>query len=171
MVAGLVCVALVFLVDRLGDIFQMSLTLHGVTAGAMLGIFTLGMLVPWATSKGAVAGGLLAMLLMIWIIVGAQVNMAQKRLFYTPLPTSTEDCLSAPSLLNQTTTNMDSTLPNSEEKPFPLFTISFMHYTTIGFVIVMVFGTIVSFIFGAPDLKDVDRNHFPPIVQRYSKVK
>ncbi|CAK9805709.1 Sodium-coupled monocarboxylate transporter 2 [Anthophora quadrimaculata] len=167
---GLICVALVFLVDRLGDIFQASLTLHGITAGSMLGIFTLGMLVPWATSKGAIVGGLLSMFLMLWIIVGAQVNAAQKKLFYQPLPTSTEDCIKVESLHNGTVTHTDSTL-NPEDKPFVLFTVSFMYYTTVGFLVVMVVGTVVSFIFGVPDLKDVDRNLFPPIIQRFLPPK
>ncbi|XP_015432992.1 PREDICTED: sodium-coupled monocarboxylate transporter 2-like [Dufourea novaeangliae] len=166
-VVGLVCVALVFLVDRLSDIFQMSLTLHGVTAGAMLGIFTLGMIVPWATSKGAIAGGLLSMICMVWIIVGAQVNVATKRLVYQPLPTSTEDCLNVDSPFNRTVTNTTSSLPTPNEKPFILFTISFMYYTLVGFLIVMVVGTLVSFLCGVPDLKDVDRKLFPPIIQRF----
>ncbi|KAF3428715.1 hypothetical protein E2986_13469 [Frieseomelitta varia] len=92
-VIGVICMVMVFVVDRLGDIFRASLVLHGITAGAMLGIFTLGMLVPWATSKGVIVGGITSMLFMIWLIVGAQVNMVQKRLVYPPLPMSTENCL------------------------------------------------------------------------------
>ncbi|XP_076280092.1 sodium-coupled monocarboxylate transporter 1 [Lasioglossum baleicum] len=170
-VVGLVCVAFVFVVDRLGDIFQVSLTLHGITAGAMLGIFTLGMMVPWATSKGAIVGGLLSMLFMVFIILGAQVNVANKRLYYTPLPTSTDQCLG--DSFNQTSnyTLHASPIPNPEDQPFVLFTISFMYYTLIGFLIVMVVGTLVSFICGASDLKEVDRNHFPPIVQRFLPPK
>ncbi|XP_076245140.1 sodium-coupled monocarboxylate transporter 2 [Calliopsis andreniformis] len=167
---GLICVALVFLVDRLGDIFQISLTLHGVTAGAMLGIFSLGMLVPWATTKGAIAGGLLSMLCTLWLIIGAQVNVARKRLSYQPLPASTEQCLNVESLFNRTVDTIPVSL-TPDEKPFVLFTISFMYYTTIGFLIVMIVGTIVSFIFGVPDLRDVDRNHFPPIIQRFLPPK
>lgn len=166
-VVGLICAALVFLVDRLGDIFRVSLTLHGITAGSMLGIFTLGMTVPWATSKGAIAGGLISILFMIWIIVGAQVNMAQKRFYYPPLPTSTEDCINAKNVFNQTKAYNDS-FPIVEDKPFILYTISFMYYTLLGFLVSMIVGTAVSFIFGTPDLRDVDRNHFPPIIQRYT---
>lgn len=133
----------------------------------MLGIFTLGMTVPWATSKGAIAGGLTSILFMIWIIVGAQVNMAQKRFYYPPLPTSTEDCINAKNVFNQTMTYNDS-LPIVEDKPFILYTISFMYYTLLGFLVSMIVGIVVSFMFGSPDLREVDRNHFPPIIQRYT---
>lgn len=166
-VVGLICAALVFLVDRLGDIFRVSLTLHGITAGSMLGIFTLGMTVPWATSKGAIAGGLTSILFMIWIIIGAQVNMAQKRFYYPPLPTSTEDCINVKNVFNQTKAHNDF-LPIAEDKPFILYTISFMYYTLLGFLVSMIVGTAVSFMFGTPDLREVDRNHFPPIIQRYT---
>lgn len=165
-VSGMICVGMVFLVDRLGDIFQVSLSLHGVTSGAMLGIFTLGMLVPWATTKGAIVGGLISMFTMVWIIVGAQVNVAKKRLVYAPLPTSTDGCA------NQTMTHaVPPVVPNDDDPPFIFFTISFMYYTLIGSVIVMVIGTAVSFLFGANDLKEVDRNHFPPFIQRFLPEK
>lgn len=42
-----------------------------------------------------------------------------------------------------------------------------MYYTLLGALIVMVIGTIVSFICGAPDLTEIDRDHFPPFVTRY----
>ncbi|OAD59039.1 Sodium-coupled monocarboxylate transporter 2 [Eufriesea mexicana] len=167
-VVGLVCMMLVFVVDRLGDVFRVSLTLHSITSGAMLGIFTLGMIVPWATSKGAITGGLLSMLFMVWIIVGAQVSMAQNKLNYPPLPTSNEDCLNVGVSVNKTTTGTGYSPPSDDDdKPFVLFTISFMYYALVGFVIVMVIGTIVSFIFGANDLRTINRNHFPPIIQRF----
>lgn len=158
---------LVFVVDRLGDIFRVSLTLHSITSGAMLGIFTLGMVVPWATSKGAITGGLLSMFFMLWIIVGAQVSMAQKKLVYPPLATSTEDCLNVGVSVNKTTTGTGYSPPSDDDKPFVLFTISFMYYALVGFVIVMVIGTIASLVSGANDPRTANRNHFPPIIQRY----
>ncbi|XP_076751553.1 sodium-coupled monocarboxylate transporter 1 [Xylocopa sonorina] len=171
-IIGFICIALVFAVDQLGDIFRASLTLHGITSGAMVGIFTLGMLVPWATSKGAIVGGLFSMCTMLWIIVGAQVNMVQKRLVYPPLPISTDGCPKVDNYLsNQTTTPAYPTSSNEREEPFILFTISFMYYALVGFMIVMIVGTAVSFIFGVPDLKDVDRNLFPPIIQRFLPAK
>ncbi|CAL7946567.1 unnamed protein product [Xylocopa violacea] len=172
-ITGLICMGLVLLVDRLGDIFRASMTLHGITSGAMVGIFTLGMLVPWATSKGAIAGGLISLLTMLWIIVGAQVNMVKKRLVYPPLPISSDGCTKMNNyLFNQTTTTpANPTSSTEKEEPFILFTISFMYYALVGFLIVMIVGTVVSFIFGVPDLKDVDRNLFPPIVQRFLPAK
>lgn len=164
---GILCVGMVFLVDRLGDIFQLSLTVTGITAGAMLGLFSLGMLVPWATTKGAVVGGLVSMVTMIWIIVGAQWHMANRRLYYEPLPSTTEGCLNVPDLFNRTTATTQNPMQvESVDEPFFIYRISFMYYTLLGALIVMVIGTIVSFICGAPDLSDIDRDHFPPFITR-----
>ncbi|KAI4499585.1 hypothetical protein M0802_005481 [Mischocyttarus mexicanus] len=168
-IVGTICVALVFVVDRLGDIFQVSMSLTGITAGSMLGLFSLGMLVPWATTKGAVIGSSFSMALMVWIIVGAQWNMALKKLIYKPLPTSTAECFLKNDTLNNHTTTMPTNVPivDVEEEPFILYTISFMYYTLIGCLVTIVIGTIVSFLCGAPDLNEVNKDHFPPIIQRF----
>ncbi|KAL6443068.1 hypothetical protein ACFW04_002798 [Cataglyphis niger] len=167
-ILGILCVGMVFLVDRLGDIFQLSLTVTGITAGAMLGLFSLGMLVPWATTKGAVVGGLMSMVTMIWIIVGAQWHMVNRRLYYEPLPSTTDGCLNMPGLLNRTVTTTQNLVQveSVEDEPFFMYRISFMYYTLLGALIVIVIGTIVSFVCGAPDLSDVNRDHFAPFITR-----
>ncbi|XP_043505174.1 sodium-coupled monocarboxylate transporter 1-like [Polistes fuscatus] len=168
-IIGTICVALVFLVDRLGDVFQVSMSLTGITSGSMLGLFSLGMLVPWATTKGAVVGSSFSMALMVWIVAGAQWNMALKKLIYKPLPTSTAECFLKDDTLNNHTTTMPTnvTTIDVENEPFILYTISFMYYTLIGCLVVMVIGTIVSFLCGAPDLNEVNKDHFPPIIRRF----
>lgn len=167
-ILGILCVGMVFVVDRLGDIFQLSMTVTGITSGAMLGLFSLGMLVPWATTKGAVAGGLVSMMTMIWIIVGAQWHMVNRRLYYEPLPSTTDGCLNLPDL-NRTVATVQnlSVQVESADEPFFMYRISFMYYTLLGALIVIVIGTIVSFVCGAPDLGDVNRDHLTPFVTRY----
>ncbi|XP_032679849.1 sodium-coupled monocarboxylate transporter 1-like [Odontomachus brunneus] len=175
-ILGFLCVGMVFLVDRLGDIFSLSLTVTGITAGTMLGLFSLGILVPWATAKGAMIGALISMVTMMWIIVGAQWHMVNHHFSYPSLPTSTEGCLrTSTGLLNQTatitTTTQNPVQIESADEPFFIYRISFMYYTMLGALIVMVIGTIVSFICGAPDLGDLDRDHFPPFITRFMPTK
>ncbi|XP_076387572.1 sodium-coupled monocarboxylate transporter 1 isoform X1 [Megachile rotundata] len=47
---GIACVTLVFLVEKLGGLIQAGKSLSGITAGPLLGIFTLGMFFPLANS-------------------------------------------------------------------------------------------------------------------------
>lgn len=44
---GAICVALVFVVERLGSVLQLSMSLGAVAQGPLLGIFTMGVMFPW----------------------------------------------------------------------------------------------------------------------------
>lgn len=46
-VFGVICVALVFVVEHLGSVLQLSISLSSISNGPLLGIFTLGVMVPW----------------------------------------------------------------------------------------------------------------------------
>lgn len=46
-VFGALCVGLVFIVERLGAVLQLSITLSSVANGPLLGIFTAGVMIPW----------------------------------------------------------------------------------------------------------------------------
>lgn len=48
---GAVSFALVFAVERLGPVLQLALSFNGMAGGVSLGLFSLGMLFPWANAK------------------------------------------------------------------------------------------------------------------------
>lgn len=171
-ILGILCLGMVFVVDRLGDIFQLSHAMGGITSGTLLGLFSLGMLVPWATTKGAVAGGLISIVTMIWIIVGTQWHKMNHRVYHESLPSATDGCLNLSSLFNDTiTTTQNLTQIEPVDEPFFIYRISFLYYTLLGVLIVVVVGTIVSFICGASDLSEVDRDHFSPCITRFMPPK
>lgn len=51
LIIGIISVALVFVVEHLGSVLQLSMSMNGVTSGPILGIFTMGVLMPWINSK------------------------------------------------------------------------------------------------------------------------
>lgn len=51
MVAGIICVGMIFIVERLGGIVQALGIIQGISTGPLLGLFTLGMLFPQVTTK------------------------------------------------------------------------------------------------------------------------
>lgn len=63
----------VFVVERLGSVMQVALSFNGMVGGVTLGMFSLGMFVPWANAKGAMTGSIVALILVLWIGLGAQV--------------------------------------------------------------------------------------------------
>lgn len=71
-VLGLILIVLVVLVDKLGQIYELSLTLSSVTNGAMLGIFTMGMVCRSANTKGVITGAIVSVSVIGVAIIGAQ---------------------------------------------------------------------------------------------------
>ena len=49
---GALCVALVFVVEKMGTVLQLTMSLEAITNGPLFGIFTIGILIPWI--KGSV---------------------------------------------------------------------------------------------------------------------
>ncbi|KAL0118114.1 hypothetical protein PUN28_009053 [Cardiocondyla obscurior] len=167
-IAGVISVGLVFLVEHLGSVFQIAISMRGVTDGPLLGLFLLGMLVPWANAKGALYGGCVSLISMLWLVGGAQWHTVHGKIKYDSLPTSTDGCSD---FLHQNQTQIfptatTSTWSNFNDEPMILFQISFMYYNMIGATIVVVIGTIVSYIVGI-DLESVDPDHITPMMKRY----
>ncbi|XP_063227298.1 sodium-coupled monocarboxylate transporter 1-like isoform X2 [Bacillus rossius redtenbacheri] len=50
-VFGLLCTLMVYVVENLGTIFDLSMSVSGITTGAFLGVYCLGMMCPWANAK------------------------------------------------------------------------------------------------------------------------
>lgn len=168
MIAGTISVGLVFLVEHLGSVFQIAVSTRGITDGPSLGLFILGMLVPWANAKGALLGGYVGLISMLWLVGGAQWHTIHDRIKYDSLPTSIDGC-SYP--LNQSLPTMITpTRMDSSEEPMILFQISFMYYNVIGAAIVVVVGTVASYVFGV-DLESVDPDHITPMMKRYDSVQ
>ncbi|XP_047115232.1 sodium-coupled monocarboxylate transporter 2-like [Schistocerca piceifrons] len=160
---GVICVALVFVVEKLGTVLELGYSIAGVTSGALLGVFTLGMLFPWANGKGAIAGGLASMALVSVILVGAQNAMATGTIVYPWLPTTTDGCAA-----NVTAGLFTSTTARPETAPAEaplLFQISYMYYTLLGAIAAIAVGLAVSFCTGARRPSDVDPALLSPPVR------
>lgn len=84
----MVSFGLVFLVEQLGGILQATLTLNGLIGGVTLGLFSLGVFFKSANSKGALYGGLISLVLVVYVGIMAQINNVEPQ----PLPTSVETC-------------------------------------------------------------------------------
>lgn len=46
---GAICVALVFVVEKLGSVLMLSMSLGSIAQGPLLGVFTCGVIFPWVT--------------------------------------------------------------------------------------------------------------------------
>lgn len=111
MVTGIICICLVFIVEKLGGILPLSIALGGVALGPTMGMFSLGMLVPRTNSKvtiyklkmnvfrsvfmfmqGAFWGAVVSLIAMTYIIFTAQYYRMIGVIRHEPKPVSTEEC-------------------------------------------------------------------------------
>ncbi|XP_071451106.1 sodium-coupled monocarboxylate transporter 1-like [Hetaerina americana] len=188
---GIFCVGMVFIVEHLGAVIQLSGSLGGITSGPMLAIFALGMLFPWVNSKGAMSGGIVGLLIMGYISFGSQAAIATGKIKYEKKHVSTQGCSFLPhdglypsfetSLINATGgLIMDSLTESSlsgaavaamtedlaeDEEVFFLFRVSYTLYTLIGLIITIVVGLAVSFLTGPTDPADVHIDLITPVMR------
>ncbi|XP_037709460.1 sodium-coupled monocarboxylate transporter 2-like [Drosophila subpulchrella] len=158
-ILGIVSFAMVFLLEKVSGILSVSISLAALAASSTFGIFTLGMLVPWANTMGAAVGGITCVLLTGWISFGSQVAAASGQLNSQRLPVSVEGCL-----VNAT---ISENVWVDEENVFPLYRLSFYWINPIGVLTVVVVGSLVSLVTKPTDIKTLDTNLISPVIHRF----
>ncbi|XP_049870014.1 putative sodium-dependent multivitamin transporter isoform X2 [Pectinophora gossypiella] len=131
-VYGLVFLALAFLAEHLGGVLQAALTIFGAVGGPLLGVFTLGMFTTFANEAGASVGLVSGMALTLWMSFGSPRPGPPK------LPVQVDGCP-----FNATLPNLTPVDPSDYFYPYR---ISYMWTSPIGFLWVMVAGSLVSLI-------------------------
>nr|XP_044251029.1 sodium-coupled monocarboxylate transporter 2 [Drosophila takahashii] len=155
---GIIAFAMVFLLEKASGILSISVSLAAIAASSTFGIFTLGMLVPWANTMGTAVGGITCVLLTGWISLGSQFAAASGLLNSQKLPVSVEGCVG----------NLTSSenVWSDEEEVFPLYRLSFHWISPIGVLAVVVVGSLVSLVTKPTDIKTLDSKLLSPVIHR-----
>lgn len=173
---GGICVCLVSLVEKLGAVLQLSISLGAVSNGPLLGIFTMGVLLPWINGTGVVFGGAAGLAVMIWICARAQAAIASGELSFPTKPVDTQGCdyiFMAEDPLNMLAINGTHAPPiidETIEAEFAIYHISYLWYTFLGALITIAVAVIVSAISGFNDPNEMDPRLFAPCIRRYLKL-
>lgn len=143
----MVSYAFVFAVENMGSILPATSSLLGIMLGPTLGIFTLGMMFPWANAKGSLLGMISAFVIMITYVVSilsADGLPDQKRVL---------DTSSCPSENDTMTSVLSSTSWKDAEYSgiTKLLSASYMWYSAMGCILCVIFGLIFSIIFNKSD--------------------
>lgn len=154
-ILGTIIVSLVFVVEHMGQVFRVNIAVAGLTAGSLLGLFTVGMLSRYVNTKGVIYGAVGSMVIVTIIMIGAQ-SLPKPQ----PLPTRIDEC---DFMLNKSTTAttvlpmmiMNGTTPLHVEKDLKtaddiplIFQISFMYYTLLGSLLLVLIAYFVSYLTG-----------------------
>ncbi|XP_046660455.1 sodium-coupled monocarboxylate transporter 2-like isoform X2 [Homalodisca vitripennis] len=173
LVLGSLCLGLVFVVEHLGGVLQVAVSLGGVANGTLLTLFLLGLLSPWTNTKGAVAGSLTSFLVSLWIVGGSQWNIAQGRISFPGKVTSVVGCQEFPLSTNLSLaesrvsryTGLGSPVL-VENEVAPLFTLSYMYYATVGAIAGFSVAALVTAV-TCQDLSKLNPDLLVPIMRRF----
>ncbi|XP_052867418.1 sodium-coupled monocarboxylate transporter 2-like [Anopheles cruzii] len=163
LVSGVYCIAMGLIVEQFGHLLQMVVTIASVTQGAVMGIFCLGMLWPWANKHGALWGSASSVIVVSWIISGAQLAISSKQLAYPPKPTSVENCYEYG--YNVTADDFPPHSSPQDSGEFSIYNISFVWYSTVGTLIVFLVGIPVSYLTGSQDMRNFKPKLIAPLAQ------
>ena len=157
--------ALVFVMEKLGTLYEILLTIGSILDAPIFAIFVMGMLIPHVGKKGALVGGYASLLFTIWLVIGSQWHVINKRIHFKHLPTSIEGC---DFTSNQTTLATTMRPPISpDDEPFFLFRISMFHFTFVGSLVGILTGLFISFITKEMDAASVNPDYISPVLHRY----
>lgn len=158
---GIISFGLVFVVERLGPLLQLTLSFNGMAGGIALGLFSLGMFFPWANDKGAVAGGIFGLLFVSLVGFGAELSQLSTH----SLPTSIDGCVPPYNMTSQLVTAPSEYHDNAV---FWLFRVSYLWYTGLGCAATVAAGLLVSMLTGPTDISAVPVDLLsPPVVELF----
>ncbi|EDW00395.1 sodium-coupled monocarboxylate transporter 1 [Drosophila grimshawi] len=169
LIFGIIFVALVFIVEKLGAVLQLTITLTSVANGPLLGIFTAGVMLPWVNSNGALLGGVTSLIVMVWMCFSAQHDLVTGDIVYQRKPYSTLGC-------NYTfdgerrafsSLPLDDAISPASEAPFQLYRISYLYFTLFGALLAIVVGLVTSLLLRESDLDAIDSRLLTPFVRRW----
>lgn len=159
---GAACLALTVVASQLGALLQAALSLFGVLGGPILGLFCLGVFIPFSNSKGAIVGTICGLLFTIWIFTGSivyGVKYPKKPLTAWCNSTSTFDT----SLLAATP------VPYRDISTYEKFhSVSYTWYGLLAVSVTMISGCLVSLLTGGAK-KDLDYSLLIPLYKKIGK--
>ncbi|XP_044735644.1 sodium-coupled monocarboxylate transporter 1-like [Chrysoperla carnea] len=169
-VVGVSCVGLAFLVEKMGTVLQLAISLEAITNGPNLGIFTMGILLPWIRAKAAFIGGVSGLLIMAWIGLNAQAAIVTGAISFEGKPLTTDGCQYS---FTQSEDVFNIThIADKSEEIFFLYRISYLWYTLIGCIISILIAFIVSYLTSDwNDPQDMDPLLLSPVIRKYFTFK
>uniref|UniRef100_A0A665TLC4 Solute carrier family 5 member 8 n=1 Tax=Echeneis naucrates TaxID=173247 RepID=A0A665TLC4_ECHNA len=133
---GVLCIGMAGLASLMGGILQAAISIFGIIGGPLLGLFTLGILCPFANSKGALSGLVAGLVVSLWVGIGAHIYPPPPELT-RPLPLTTEGCNFTTDSLNWTSTALSALEDH-------WYSLSYLYFSPIGTIISMSVGLIIS---------------------------
>uniref|UniRef100_T1IK36 Sodium-dependent multivitamin transporter n=1 Tax=Strigamia maritima TaxID=126957 RepID=T1IK36_STRMM len=142
-VYGVMCLFMIAAIINLGTILQATQYLTGGVMGSTLGLFFLGLMIPWANTKGTSIAIVCGLGVSWWISIGTQIYHPRPN---SLLPTSTVNCSD---ILGDWTPLQKL---NNTTKHIPdVYKISYLWIMPIAFSVTVFVGSITSVFIGSTE--------------------
>lgn len=171
---GVYSAAVVWLAPELDRLQHVASGVTGVTAGTLLGLFTLGIVFSRANCSGALSGCLLSLLLCGWLLIGAENALASGALTFQGKILATAGCTNKINFTSNTLSNIApkiaTNIPTLSQPTKPLqslFRISFTYCPFAGAVAVILIGVPVSYFIGKCRTESMNPDMFCPLTQSF----
>jgi len=143
---GLFSYLLTFLVQNIPGLVQAWLGIFGVFGGPVLGLFSLGLYVPWASARAALTSAVTSLIFILWVALGGNISRVEGAYSAPKLDLQVDGC---PSSWNISTTIADGEdIYDSWWPHLPIYEISYMWYSGISCCWVIFMGSILSLVPG-----------------------
>lgn len=93
-----------------------------MVGGVTLGLFSLGMFVPWANAKGAIVGAITSLIVVLWIGLGAQIAAVNGQIQLDGKPISIAGC----PCINETTIVLNQFEHNFDAEVSSIYKVRFV---------------------------------------------
>lgn len=158
LVFGALSVALVYVVERLGSVLQLSMSVPPACLGSIFGVYMIGMFIPWIGRRAAFYGALISSTVIIYIVVRSQLDISNGLLRFDEKITSVEGCS-----YNFTFIDEPMPLANSHKE---FHHISYLYNLPLGALITCLAAFVLSFLFGFNDANSVDKSLLAPCMRK-----
>lgn len=159
---GLFSVGMVYVVEHMGNVLQLSMSVPPTFVGILFGIFSVGMFLPWIGKKATFYGALGASAVIMYIVIRSQLEIAAGLIRFETKVTSVEGCT-----YNFTTAPQLSAALLSDKPSKSFHHISYLYYLPLGATVTCVSAFILSFFFGFEDPQNVDPRLLAPFMRKF----
>ncbi|XP_054745208.1 sodium-coupled monocarboxylate transporter 1 isoform X2 [Anastrepha obliqua] len=163
---GVLCVILVFVVERMGTVLQLTMTLASITSGPLLGLFIIGLMLPWINGKSALVGSIASTCVVTWICLRAQLAIAEGEIQYAEKPVATDGCKY---IFDNSTmpTNTGPIEKGSKSTLQYIYHMTFMLYVAVGALLTVICAGLVTPFLGHNDPRKMKDELFSPFLRKF----
>jgi solute carrier family 5 (sodium-coupled monocarboxylate transporter), member 8/12 len=157
-VFGILSVAGILIIQQIDGVMQLAMSISSCTLGPLLGVFSLGIFMPWINSKSAFVGGISSFIGMLAIGVNTQLAIMRKEVVYQPKPVYVNNC--------SYTWTGNSTESHNIDYYTSGHHLSYIYYGFFGVVSCCLIGNLFSLMFGKNDIKQMNPLLVAPFIRK-----